>query len=203
MRRSLWLVTLVVWLWAPVRVARADERGRLWLSLPAALSPPELDEDLPDLDVILDPSRAEPEVRDAERQPRWYGRTLLLADGASVAVLLAGSSSGSEKLRAIGLTGMLISGPAVHARHGHWERGGIGLLVRWGGAVLGSAVGSSLGGEGAQAAGALAGYLGGVAFDGFFLCQDTVELSEPAAPELGPELSLAGAGATLGVHGSF
>ena len=203
MHRSLWLVTLVVWLWAPARDAHADEHVRLWLSLPPALAAPDLDDDLPDLDVILDPSRAEPEVRKPERQARWYGRTLLLADGASMAVLLAGSSSDSGQLLGIGLAGMLVSGPVVHALHGHSERGAVGLLVRFGGAWIGSVVASELGGDGAGVAGAVTGYLGAVAFDGLFLCRDTVESAAPPAPELAPQLSLAGSGATLGVRGSF
>jgi hypothetical protein len=203
MRRLLCLLTLAVWLWAPGRVAHADERGHLWLSLPPAVPPPELDDDLPDLDAILDPSRAEPEPPVVVEEPRWYGRTLMLADGASVAVLLAGASSGSGRMWDIGLAGMLVSGPAVHAWHGHLERGGVGLLMRFGGAVLGSLVAGAAGGDEARAAGAITGYLGAVAFDGLYLCHDTVERRAPPESELGPDLSLAGSGATLGIHGSF
>jgi hypothetical protein len=166
-------------------LAHADE-GAIVLARAQLVTPrPELDDDLPDLDLMLHPEAAEDDP-DAAFVPRWYGRTLIVSELASSAVWLTGKSTDSTSLADLGLAGMILSAPLVHGLRGHWARAGVGLLVRVGGSLLGSQAAGALGGDGWRRAGALTGYLGAVAFDGLYLCRDWVTSEAPTS-----ELSLA------------
>ncbi len=207
---ALWLVTLASTGHADQLAPRAAPLAaiRLWPGLRVVMPPLHLDDDLPDVELVLHPdllddSDVPVHARAPERVQRWYGRTLLLADSASMAVLLMGVGNQNGNVTGVGLVGMALSGPVVHALHGHWERGGVGLLVRVGGTLLGGFVGRALGGDTTGIAGSITGYMGAMAFDGLYLCRDWVPSEEASGPELAPEVSLAGAGATLGLHGRF
>jgi hypothetical protein len=156
-----------------VSTAHAGE-PRLSFHLRPVHAPLQLDDELPDVDLVLYPL---PELGDEEdappTEPRWYGRSLMLADAASFGIFLAGTRSEAPGLVGVGLGGMILGGPIVHGLHGHLGRGGVGLLVRLGGFALGGMVGGLIG-DSARDAGSALGYLGGAAFDGLYLCRDRV-----------------------------
>ena len=188
--------------------ARGDEPPRVALRfhLRSATPSPHLDDELPDLDEVLHPEASylsDVPPTPPEKVPRWYGKTLLVADPASLGLVLTGASSDNRLLLDVGIAGMLLSGPVVHAWHGHLERGFIGLLTRVGSSfVVGYAAGLA-GGVPAARAGLVAGYLGAVAFDGLYLCQDYVDEEDDDEPGLAPDVSIAASGASVGLRGRF
>jgi hypothetical protein len=91
------------------------------------------------------PEDAPAAVEDAEPAlvPHWYGGRVLLADGASVAVLAAGGALRSTPVLVAGLAGWFLAAPVVHARHATFGRGAASFALRVGLPTLGLLVGQA------------------------------------------------------------
>lgn len=85
-----------------------------------------------------------------ERTP-GYAEQTLLADGASVALVVTGALvSGSNNdagaaLSVVGVGGFGLASPIIHAAHGRWDRAGISLAMRVLGVPLAGATGALVG----------------------------------------------------------
>jgi hypothetical protein len=164
-----------------------------------------------------------------DRATEWYGWQTLLADGASIGLIIGGgvaTGSGSNSsigsmLSTVGSLGYLIGGPIVHLANGRPlpALGSLGLRAGLpvGGGLVGILVGlaacdRSSGGDFGSglcvvALGAL-GFVGGaiaaIAADAAWLARKPVE---PPKPQQGmrwlPDLSLSPTGGSAGVRGSF
>jgi hypothetical protein len=158
---------------------------------------------------------------------RWYGEQTLLADAASVALVIAGvvasrpdSSNGSREagnvLVDIGGGGYFLAAPIVHAAHGHWDSGAVSLGLRFGlplgGMVVGGLFGLAVCGDSsgeripcpvvATGLGAVAGAIAVPFVDAFALAYEP----EPRAsdkPTLAPTFSLVRGGGNVGLAGRF
>jgi hypothetical protein len=187
---------------------RGDEPPRVALRfhLRIVTPPPKLDEELPDLDEVLHPEASylsDVPPTPPEKVPRWYGKTLLVADAASFGLMLTGAARDNRTLLDVGIAGMLLTGPIVHAWHGHLERGLIGVLMRFGAPFVVGWAGYGVGGQTGARVGEIAGYLGAVAFDGMYFCRDLVDEEDADEPGITPDVSIAQSGASVGLHGRF
>jgi hypothetical protein len=60
----------------------------------------------------------------------WYGWQTLSVDGASIAMIAGGGESGSPALSVVGIGGLLIGAPIVHAVHrNHWALPSLGMRL--------------------------------------------------------------------------
>jgi hypothetical protein len=91
-------------------------------------------------DLLPPPSPAQPPDVDAPGDTVWYGYKLMLADAASVALVMAGASTNSDALAMTGLGGTFLGAPLVHAVEGRGGRAvgslGLRLLMPIAGAAL-------------------------------------------------------------------
>jgi hypothetical protein len=169
----------------------------------------------------------------AEGPQEWYGWQTLLADGASVALVIGGatiaSGSGSSSnsnsrtgsaLAGLGSLGYLVGGPIVHLANGR-PFAGLGSLglragLPVGGAILGGLIGLGTCKDSSRdfgsglcvlAIGTL-GFVGGVVAavvaDAVWLARKPTELAKPQqAVRWIPDLSLSPTGGSAGVRGTF
>lgn len=91
------------------------------------------------------PTDPSPSVEGAEEltETHWYGGRLLLADGASLAVLAAGGSLRSTPVFLAGFAGWFLASPIAHAEHAGLGRGAASLVLRVGLPALGLLAGQS------------------------------------------------------------
>ena len=75
----------------------------------------------------IGPRRAPEKKSDKE----WYGYQTLIADGASLALMVAGGASGSGKVAGVGVTTYIFAPPIVHWAHGNvgWGFASMGLRL--------------------------------------------------------------------------
>jgi hypothetical protein len=166
-----------------------------------------------------------PSAATASPQPRltkehWYGGQTLAADGAALALVVAGIGLQSGGLTLFGATAYLGGGPIVHWAHGHVGMGFADLGIRAGlpfaglfvGAMAGAVIFRNDGVYGSLLAGAV-GFLGGIVgasvIDSAALAYEDVPVrpvtSLHIAPTVGVEREPRGGGSrtTLGLAGTF
>ena len=143
------------------------------------------------------PVAAEPTVE------RWYGWQTLLADTGvlTLAIGLGGRVDERNTAAVIGavvagLGAFALSGPIVHAAHGHWPKAGGSFALRSGLLLLGGALGYAIGqdgcaqyaydhegcGIGEGAAGLVIGALLAIIGDAAVLAREQVPVSARGAP---------------------
>jgi len=150
------------------------------------------------------PQAAPPAAPPAPTVERWYGWQTLLADTGvlTLAIGLGGHVDERNDVAVIGavvagLSAFALSGPVVHAAHGHWGKAGGSLALRGGLLLLGGGLGFAAGqdscaqyaydhegcGVGYGAAGLVIGGLLAIIADSAILARDQVPVparSEPA-----------------------
>ncbi len=128
---------------------------------------------------------------DRATQPRWYGLPLLVTEGVSFAILIGGVESDTDGAVAIGILGVMLSGPIVHTYYGHGRRGWGSLGLRF--------LGTGLGGLAGEETGALVGYLSALALDSLLIARDEV----PIEPSVTPTVNARDGSVTFGLAGRF
>jgi hypothetical protein len=166
----------------------------------------------------------------AESVPKSYAEQTLLADGTSIALVVAGIATSDRTanvaLSVGGVAGYALATPIIHAAHGKWDSTGVSFWSRFVGVPIGGLLGGLVGvatcpdnGQtgletlGCSAYGALAGVGVSAALisvlDAAFLARETThEPSRPsAAPKasfrLTPSVDAVRRSATIGVVGTF
>jgi hypothetical protein len=156
-------------------------------------------------------------------QSHWYGGRLLLADGASVALMAAGGQTESLPLLGLGLAAWAVTSPILHAQHAGVPRAVGSLALRVGLPALGFLLAKSATDGcwrdpsasdtcdiGAETVGVLLGAIAAEILDVALLAHDEHAVAPPpppaAAPDVGSvQLVLAprDGGAFMGVAGRF
>ena len=100
-------------------------------------------------------------ARTARADEEWYGWQILVADGLSTGLMIAGARS--EGLTAVGLGGYFLAGPIIHGAHGDMPQAIADLGLRAGLPVAGLYLGNALdtNRDAEIPAGAILGLLGG------------------------------------------
>lgn len=152
---------------------------------------------------LLLPLSARADAPEEERETRWYGWQILLADLASVGAVVVTPATEGKSLY-LGAGGFALGGPIVHVAHGRPAIGAASLGLRLGVPLLAAAAGLYVGGEtavkctpsaadggcddvfgaaGAALAGGFLGLLGGMvaasAIDIGLLAHEPVERTTP------------------------
>jgi hypothetical protein len=146
----------------------------------------------------------EPDAVPVPPERTWYGWQILLVDGGSLALLLAGAGSSSTQVVSdLGGIGYVAGGPTVHWVHGNVGKGFASLALRLGlplgGLVLGllMANGSCGGGNSCDSAvldillGFGLGFIAAPVIDVAALAYDDAPRKTPAAKLSTPALRLA------------
>ena len=84
---------------------------------------------------------------------RWYGGQTLMADAGGIGLITTALALDAAGARGpavggtflLGVGGLLLGGPVVHAVHGRWGRAGASLALRVGLPILGWAAGFGIG----------------------------------------------------------
>jgi hypothetical protein len=77
------------------------------------------------------------------KRTRWYGWQTLLADAASVALIVGGASAESGELALVGVGGLWLAAPTVHFSHRNVGRGLLSLGARFAFPITGAAIGAA------------------------------------------------------------
>jgi hypothetical protein len=140
----------------------------------------------------------------AEPATRWYGWQILAIDAAALGVAAASDGEGAE----LALTSLVLSGPLVHAFHGHGGRALGSLGLRLGAPIAGAYAMAAMceaGGGGDDDWGCL-----GEIVLGFGVGAAVAEVydvyrarDEVGPPRFTPSVRVADGGASVGIGGSF
>lgn len=133
----------------------------------------------------------------ARAEEKWYGYQVGAPDVVGWGLVLAGAQSEAWGAAALGVAGILLGGPIVHAAHDHWGRAGTSLGLRVGAPLVGLSLGLGLGtansggGKGAldalvyAAIGAGLGYIAAAAVDIVYLAREDVPAAAPRMFSIG------------------
>ena len=148
----------------------------------------------------------------------WYGWQMLLASGASCAVIASGAASDSEEVMIAGVVTLTAGSPIIHFAHGNWREGlgstalhvGVPALTGLAGAAIACAEPGRCDGPfgvipavSGALLGALIGKAGALGADVAFLSWHRREDTDPSFA-LAPTASVDASGrASFGVAGSF
>ena len=145
------------------------------------------------------PAAAAPKVESGDgRAPTervWVGYRSLMADGASALAVVLGDATDSVRLTRIGLAGLGLGAPIVHAAYGPLGTAGLSLALRVGMPAVGFGIGYALGdkncaGNGSclfspawdsGAIGVAVGLVGAIAVDASVLSWEERPLAHPAS----------------------
>jgi len=135
---------------------------------------------------------AAPDSPPAASAWHWYGGRILLADGASLAVMTAAGFADAPPLLVVGAAGWVLASPILHAQHGSLARGVGALALRVGLPVSGFLIGKALTEGcwrdpnasdtcdlGAEMAGTLMGAISAGVIDSVWLARDRHEVAPP------------------------
>jgi len=87
--------------------------------------------------LALSPSPAR-----AERE--WYGGEVLAADTIGWALIIGGATADAWPIAALGVGGIVLGGPVIHAAHDNYGRAAVSVGLRIGGPLLGLGLGAAL-----------------------------------------------------------
>jgi hypothetical protein len=133
----------------------------------------------------------------ARAEEKRYGYQVAAPDAVGWVLVLVGSQSENWGAAALGVGGILLGGPIVHAAHGHWGRAGASLGLRVGAPLAGVSLGAGLGvasGGGGKGAldgivyaivGAGLGYVAAAAVDIVYLAREDVPEAAPRMFSIG------------------
>lgn len=143
-----------------------------------------------------------------QRKTESYFTHVLIADAAAWSLVLLSSGADSNGLVGLGVVGLLVGSPIVHAMKGNsrgaWLSTGARLGMPFLGAVVGAASCSDLDGDcfGTTVGGAVLGYGGALLLDWFvFAKKETVTYSTQGMAM--PTLELKDGGGIAGLHVGF
>jgi hypothetical protein len=80
----------------------------------------------------------------ARAEEEWYGGEVLAADAIGWALIIGGATADAWPVSALGVGGVLLGGPIIHAAHDNYGRAGISLGLRIGGPLLGLGLGAAI-----------------------------------------------------------
>jgi len=151
------------------------------------------------------PAAAQPKTDRIDRRP-WYGWQILVVDGLSIGAIAIASSDQADVMAPIGVLGLALGAPIVHAVRGHYGRAAGSLLMRPGLVALGGYIGYKVK-EGCvidRETGCLDpmayGLLGGAVIAGLV---DTFVLAWEPTARVAPVVTPTNGGATFGLAGAF
>jgi hypothetical protein len=133
----------------------------------------------------------------ARAEEKWYGYQVAAPDVGGWLLVLVGAQSDAWGTAALGVGGILLGGPIVHAAHGHWGSAGKSLGLRVGAPLVGATLGAGLGvasgggGKGSLDAityaivGAGIGYVAAAAIDIIYLAREDVPDATPRMFSIG------------------